>query len=157
MGDIIYNSQMINKTIKINIINVGKNINEILTETLKNELEGKCINEGFVKPGSIKIINYSSGLIHGNNIVFSTNIKLDICNPVEDIKINCRVQDITKAGIRAKLDMDFSPLIIFIARDHHNLKEKFQNVKENEIINVKIVGTRFELNDTYISVIGELT
>ena len=89
--------------------------------------------------------------------MFSTNIKLDICNPVEDIKIKCRVQDITKAGIRAKLDMDFSPLIIFIARDHHNLNEKFQNVKENEIINVKIVGTRFELNDTYISVIGELT
>ena len=44
MDDIIYNSQIINKTIKVNIINVGKNINEILTVSLKNELEGKCIN-----------------------------------------------------------------------------------------------------------------
>lgn len=156
MSNTIYNSQIINKNIKVNILNVGKNISEILTTSLKNELEGKCINEGFVKPGSIKIINYSSGLIHGDNVVFSTNIQLDICNPVEDIEIKCKVQDITKAGIRAKLDMDLSPLVIFIARDHHNLNEKFQNIKENDIINVNIIGTRFELNDTYISVIGEL-
>ena len=41
--------------------------------------------------------NYSSGLIQGDNVVFSTNIKLDICNPVEDIEIKCKVKDITNS------------------------------------------------------------
>lgn len=156
MADKIYNSQIINKNIKVNISKIGKNINEVLTSMLKQELEGKCIDEGFVKPGSIQIINYSSGLIQGSNVVFSTNIKLDICNPVEDIEIKCKVKDITKAGIRATLDMDLSPLVIFIARDHHNFNDAFNNTKEGDIINVTIIGTRFELNDTYISVIAEM-
>ena len=39
MSNTIYNSQIINKNIKVNILNVGKNINEILTTSLKNELK----------------------------------------------------------------------------------------------------------------------
>ena len=156
MADKIYNSQIINKNIKVNISNIGQNIKEVLTSMLKHELEGKCIDEGFVKPGSIEIINYSSGLIQGDNVVFSTNIKLDICNPVEDIEIKWKVKEITKAGIRATLDMDLSPLVVFIARDHHNFNETFTTTKEGDIINVTIIGTRFELNDTYISVIAQM-
>ena len=156
MADKIYNSQIINRNIKINISNIGKNIKELLTIKLKNELEGKCIDEGFVKPNSLDIINYSSGLIQGDGVIFSTNIKLDICNPVEGIKIKCKVQDITKAGIRAKLDMESSPLVIFIARDHNNFNDKFNNTTAGDNIIVTIIGTRFELNDTYISVIAEM-
>ena len=72
MADKIYNSQIINKNIKVNISKIGRNINEVLTAILKHDLEGKCIDEGFVKPDSIKIVNYSSGLILGENVVFST-------------------------------------------------------------------------------------
>jgi len=46
--------------------------------------------------------------------------------------------------------------VIFIARDHHYYVDKFADIKEDEIIQVKIIGTRFELNDKYVSVIAEL-
>ena len=52
--------------------------------------------------------------------------------------------------------MDLSPLVIFIARDHHNFNDAFNNTKEGDIINVTIIGTRFELNDSYISVMAEM-
>ena len=33
---------------------------------------------------------------------------------------------------------------------------EFSNVKENEEINVRVIGQRYELNDKYISIIAEL-
>jgi hypothetical protein len=44
---------------------------------------------------------------------------------------------------------------MFISREHNPDKD-FEQYKENQIIKVKVIGHRFELNDTYISVIGEL-
>ena len=64
------------------------------------------------------------------------------------------VEGMTQAEINENNEP--TPLVIFIARDHHNTNTEFVNIQENEDIEVKIVGKRFELNDTYISVIGEL-
>ena len=49
-----------------------------------------------------------------------------------------------------------SPLVIFIARDHHYKSNAFSNVKENDTIQVKVIGQRYELNDKYVSVIAIL-
>ena len=70
--------------------------------------------------------------------------------------INCVVKDITKAGIRAELPDNDKTLMIFIARDHHYNNQKFSAIKVDEQIKVKVLGQRFELNDTFISIIAEL-
>ncbi len=71
--------------------------------------------------------------------------------------IDCYVKNITKAGIRAELEgYDNSPLVIFIARDHHYSLKEFSSINEGERIRIKVVGQRFELNDEYVSVIAEL-
>ena len=71
--------------------------------------------------------------------------------------INCNVKNITKAGIRAEVDSEGqSPIVIFIARDHHYNNKQFNELKEDEKIEVRVIGQRFELNDTFVSVIGEL-
>ena len=72
------------------------------------------------------------------------------------MEIECIAKNITKAGIRAELDMDKTPAIIFIARDHHYINKMFNEVEEGDHISVKIIGQRFELNDTNISAIAEL-
>jgi len=54
------------------------------------------------------------------------------------------------------MNSKYSPLIIFIARDHHHQSKYFSTRKEGDIINIKIIGQRFELNDKYISVIATL-
>ena len=77
---------------------------------------------------------------------------------MEDMVIkNCIVKNISKGGIRAQLNTKKeSPFIIFIHRDHEYENENFSLVKENDIIKVKVIGTRFELNDPFISVIASL-
>lgn len=80
-----------------------------------------------------------------------------ICRPVEGQIIECIVKNITKAGIRAIYESEEeSPIIIFIARDHHYNNDYFTNIKENDKILVKVIGIRFELGDENISVLSEV-
>ena len=137
---------------------IGKNIRETIQEIITTNFEGKCLVEGYIKKGSTKIITYSSGLIErGTNISFEVVFECEICFPVEGILLSCVAKNITKAGIRAESATETpSPVVIFIARDHHFNNKLFSEIKEEDIFNVKVIGQRFELNDKYISIIAEL-
>ena len=155
--DNIYNEMIINKTISLPMQKVGANLISNINESIENEISGKCIKEGFIKPNSIKIINYSNGVLEDNYINFQVVIECEVCCPVEGQILKCSVKNITKAGIKAEIQNDENnPLVIFVARDHNYLNKNFSNLKENENIDVRVIGQRFELNDTQISVIASL-
>ena len=152
----IYTECLITRKVPINIIYVGNNLKQTIEKEIASKVEGRCIVEGYVKPGSIKIISYSSGLIKADHIIFEVVLECLICSPVEGMHIHCTAKNITKAGIRAETLETPSPVVIFIARDHHYMSSYFADVKENDEIKIKVIGQRFELNDKYISIIGEL-
>ena len=71
--------------------------------------------------------------------------------------IDCVAKNITKAGIRAEsIDDVPSPIIVFIAKDHHYAMPKFSEYKEGDKLTVQVIGQRFELNDKYISIIATI-
>lgn len=151
----LYMKSIICRKVPLPFKSIGNNINQNLQKLLENKYEGKCIKEGFVKPRSIRINTYSSGIIKGTEVMFDVSFECLICRPVEGYTFSCVAKNITKAGIRAELDKE-SPVIVFIARDHQYENKYFASVSEGDIIRVKIIGIRYELNDTYISVIGDL-
>jgi len=154
---LVYSPSVLTRTVKVDMQQVGKNINEILLMKLRTQYEGKCSAEGYIKPNSIEIYEISSGLVSANSVSFDIIFQCQVCLPVEGMEIMCSVLNITKAGIRCEsTEKPNSPLIVFIARDHHYSSDEFANVKESHIIRVKVIGHRFELNDTHISIIGEL-
>ena len=152
----IYGQMLITRKIVLSIVNVGSNIKQTLEKVIAKQVEGRCVVEGFVKPSSSKILTYSSGILKGSNIVFEIVFECLVCSPVEGMHIECVAKNITKAGIRAETAEDPSPVVIFIARDHHLSSEYFTNVQEGDTINVRVIGQRYELNDKYIAVIAEL-
>ena len=152
----IYSKMMITKTIHVPIVNVGEGINDTLKRSISKSIEGKCIVEGYVKSNTTNIISYSSGTIVGDSVSFQVVFECQVCSPVEGMRIKCIAKNITKAGIRAEMDEMPSPVVIFIARDHHNTKPYFSEVNEGDGIEVRVIGQRFELNDKYISIIAEL-
>jgi len=153
----IYTPAIMSKTIMLPFRVYDKNIYTTLLTHIKMKLEGYCLKEGYVKPDSVDIIEYSPGSIVGENVKFQVSLQCMVCHPVEGMVIDCSVKNVTKAGIRAEISKyEKSPLVIFIARDHHYNNVEFNNIKEDDIIQVKIIGMRFELNDTYVSVIAEL-
>ena len=152
----IYTKNIIHNCVYLSISEIGNNLDEIIVEKLKNTYEGKCSKEGFIKPNSIKLITYSSGLIKNGKVSFDIVYECYICKPVEGMIIqNCIVKNVTKAGIRAETKGDMSPVVIFISRDHHYQNSDFSKIKENDNIIIRVIGIRYELNDKYISIIAE--
>jgi len=151
----IYSQMMITRTTPVHISNIGNNIKETLEKVIATEIEGKCIVEGYIKPNTVEIVTFSSGLVKGDYIIFEVVLQCYVCCPVEGMHIKCIAKDINKAGIRAILNETPTPVIIFIARDHNYNVNGFSDVKVNHTIKVRVIGQRFELNDTHISIIAE--
>ena len=154
----IYSRCLITRNIVLPITAIGKNIKEVIEDNIKSNFEGTCLVEGFIKPNSAKIITYSSGIIYrGSSVSFEVIFECEVCFPVEGMLVSCVAKNITKAGIRAESATDVpTPVVVFIAKDHHYNIAHFNDVKEGDKINVRIIGQRFELNDKYVSIIGEL-
>jgi DNA-directed RNA polymerase subunit E'/Rpb7 len=153
---VLYSKSILTRMVKLDMSAVGKNVNEMIHRQLM-QYEGKCSVEGFIKPNSIQINEVSSGLVIGNKVEFVVIFECQVYFPVEGMEIMCIARNITKAGVRCDSNTETpSPFIAFIARDHHYSSDAFANIKEGHTIRVKVIGQRFELNDTYISIIGEL-
>lgn len=152
----IYMLNMITRKVVIPMEKLGNNIKPLLEKVISSQIEGKCIVEGYIKPNTVKVLTYSSGIIQGSNILFEVVFECLICCPVEGMHIDAVAKNITKAGIRAEYDEIPTPVIIFIARDHHYNSSYFAEVKEGDRIKVRVIGQRYELNDKYISIIAEL-
>ena len=154
----IYSRCLITRNIVLPITSIGTNIREIINKKIHDNYEGKCLVEGFIENNSTKIVSHSSGLIQrGTNITFVVVFECNVCFPVEGTLISCIAKNITKAGIRAESSDEIpSPIVVFIARDHHYNSEQFNEIKEGDKFTARVIGQRFELNDKYISIIAEL-
>lgn len=153
----VYIRSILNQKVSLLITEIAENVRQILEQKLVQMNEAKCIREGYIKPGSVNIISYSSGLVNSEWIVFETVFECMVCHPVEGMLIECVVKTITKAGIHAEVvENDIVPVVVFVAKDHNNMNKHFNHVVENQKIVVKVIGTRFELNDPHISVIAQL-
>ena len=134
------------------------NILALLNTTVISCIEGRCISEGFIKPDSVRIIDFKCGKIIGKNVQFNLVIECLICNPVEQTVICCFAKNITQAGIRALSADEHLPVVVYIARDYNsnNPNTYYNSIKEGDAIKVRIIGKRFEINDKNIQIIGDL-
>lgn len=153
----VYGPCQITKIIVLPITAIGKNLLQTLENTISKMVGGKCIVEGYVKPDSVRVITYSSGLIKGDDVKFNVVFNCEVCFPVAGMNFNCVAKNITKAGIRAEsVDEHPSPFILFIARDHYYASDYFNSIEENDKIVATVIAQRFELNDSYVSIIAQL-
>ena len=153
----LYIKNITTKKLSVPIKYVGANIKQVLEEILKKEFEGKCCIDGYVKKGSSKIVTYSCGNIHGNVALFTIVFEYLVCNPPNGMRISCVVNNITNAGIMALANnSDVSPINVFIARDHHYSIPYFSQLKVDDVVMIRVIGQRFELNDSAVFIIAEL-
>jgi DNA-directed RNA polymerase subunit E'/Rpb7 len=153
----VYLQSILTMKVIVPMTHVGKNIKQNLERIISKKTEGKCIAEGFIRPNSVKIIKYSSGVVNNENIEFQTVFECMVCHPVEGMLVECETKTITKAGIHAEVidETGTVPITVFVARDHHFTDRHFAEIKENMKIRVRVIGVRFELNDPNICVIGK--
>jgi|LauGreDrversion4_2_1035121.scaffolds.fasta_scaffold00159_21 hypothetical protein len=153
----------IRRTISIPFYKLGKGV--VIAQLLRTELakivEGRCSIEGYICPDSVAISSYSCGTLAGSSIHFDIIADCLICFPDENTVIKCVAKTITQAGVRAGAkDLErgkVSPIEVFLSRDMHACsRELFSRIEENDILTVKIIGRRFVLHDTHITIIAML-
>ena len=150
-----------NASIRLEPRDLNNKIDDKILKQLKNEMEGKCIKEGFVRDKSVKILKRSLG--HSNtssfdgSIVFHVEYSMDICNPLQGTIMEVQAVNINKMGVLAGVPYEqSSPLNVMLAKQHHIDNEEFEAIKMDDIFKVRVVGSRFEYGDTQISIIAVL-
>ena len=152
----IYTTILLTRKIEVPFRIIGRNVKDTLNHILSKMVEGKCMAEGFIRPNSVKILTYSNGYLHGKNAIFDVVYECEACSLVEGVVFSCVIKNISLAGLRATLNEAKSPVVVFVARDHHYDRADFTRLQEEEEIRVRVIGQRFEIGDDAISVIGEL-
>ena len=155
--DDIYYTQILTEKEQLEPKSVITNINSSLLEKIKEKLEGKCSKLGYVQRGSVKILERTIGRVDSShfsgNIIFDLKIETKICNPTEGDIIKCKVIGKNKMGIMCLKE----PLLICLSKLHHqDILEDYGAIEKDDIINVEVICSRFELYDTEINVIAKL-
>ena len=152
----LYYNQIIDHIEGINPSELTSDIDSILLDKSKKSLGDKCSKYGYIIEDSIKIIHRSIGKIKSSHfdgtVIFNLKLEVKVCNPTEGDIIECQVIGKNKMGILAKK----KPLIIALSQLHHDDTTLFNNINVNQVIQVKVIDTKFSLNDKDIQVIGKI-
>ena len=157
----LFNKNVLQTYIQLTPEEYNESIDDIILEKLKEKVEGKCDNNGFINHDSAVILKRSMGELQQGQFngacVFKVVYSVDICSPVEGMVIKCVVRNINKMGLFCELaGFDPSPLSLILAKQHHLKNEDFEKVKPNDLINVEIIGVKIEYNEDQITCIGIL-
>ena len=150
------------KKVVLHITEIGSNLQMNLHRKLAFMCEGKCIEEGIMRPGSIKVIQYTAGQVHTDRLIFHVTFQCSVCRPIEGLLLNCVVRTITKAGIHADVvdpETKIVPITVFVARDYkpQTLHPQFNTAREGSTITVIVYGVTYEIHDQCISVLAAFT
>ena len=153
--DYLFHKQLIHERILVPYNKIGKDMDSYFQSYVETYIEGKCRNEGFIKNNSSKVIEYSAGLLYSSKVEFLVVFEVYACMPYEDMELKCIVKNINKIGIRCIIQEENNPMNIFINNEHNSTMD-LDSYHESQEIKVKVLGHRFELNDTFISIIAEI-
>jgi len=157
----LYKTILLDEYIYLRPIDLNSKIDDIILAKLKKKVEGKCLKVGYIMPNSVTIQTRSLGMINNASFDGMTTYKIkytcEVCNPVIGQVIKCKVGNIDKSQVICYIDISSnkSPIEIYLFKHHHIGNEEFAALKINDIINVKIGGSKWEYKDTQINSIAQ--
>ena len=109
MAPTYISEQLLTTNLFVNASQVNKNIDTVIKENLKEQLEGLCYEDGYIVKDSVKIINKSMGKIVVNDNVssvsYSIRYKAKIISPSDGDVIESYVANTNKMGIVAYIKL----------------------------------------------------
>ena len=129
--------------------------------------EGKCNANGYVKPGSIRLMDRSKGVAENGkftaNWIFDCKYTCEVLKPVaydpkdpESLKtavLSVTIIDVNKAGAYGALE---EAIRVLLPRDLHAGNPAFEALKKGSVARVRMDKHRFQTNDMYIMAVGTL-
>ena len=167
MAPTYISEQLLTTNLFVNASQVNKNIDTVIKENLKEQLEGLCYEDGYIVKDSVKIINKSMGKIVVNDNVssvsYSIRYKAKIISPSDGDVIESYVANTNKMGIVAYIKLsegdssDESPIVIMVPKEYFDMSiYNFEDINVGQKLNVGVVGTRIKYRSEKIQIIAKL-
>jgi DNA-directed RNA polymerase subunit E'/Rpb7 len=157
--------QLLTTNLFVNASQVNKDIDNVIKDNLKEQLEGLCYEDGYIVKDSVKIINKSMGKIVVNDNVssvsYSIKYKAKIISPSDGDIIETYVSNVNKMGVVAYIKLsdgdssEDSPMIIMIPREY--FEKSIYNVDDINVgqkLNVIVVGSRIKYRSEKVQIIA---
>lgn len=159
--DDIYESKVLEENINLTPKDTNYNIDEIIKKKLADKVEGKCVKEGYIRPGSVEIISRTSGRLINSDFTGTANyvikFRADVCILSDNQIVTCEVHNVDKSSVICYVgDPAISPIEVYLYKQHHIGNIDYANLKLEHIVKIKIVKSRFKFKYTQIRAIGEL-
>ncbi len=142
---------------EMNLVTDAESIKSILETKLRETHEGKCNANGFVRPGSLKLLARSMGAAENGrftgNLIFDCKISCEILYPTAGSVLKARVIKVNRMGAYAIFD---DAIRILMPRDLHIGVDAFDKIQEGNTLHVIIDRSRFQTNDPFIMAVGRM-
>jgi DNA-directed RNA polymerase subunit E'/Rpb7 len=140
-----------------NLNKVGKDasIESALLQKLREKLENKCSEHGFVIPDTLKLISRSMGYFEPGSFtgdaVYYVKAEGKVYYPADGVKVIGEVLRKNKMGLYVTYKKGIK---IQVPRDLHLGNEDFEAVEIGDTVEVELKKSLFQINDPFILVNG---
>ena len=129
----------------------SSSIDSLLEKKAKQLIENKCSEQGFVLPGTVKLLSRSMGYFEAarftGDAVYYVKLEGKVIYPADGVRVVGEVIRKNKMG----LYVDYRKAIrIQVPRDLHIGSEEYEDVEIGNSVEVELKRSKFQINDPYI-------
>ena len=158
--------QLLTSVLILNPNDLNSDIDSIVRIKLKENIEGKSYEDGYIIEDSVRIIQRSMGKIVTNGkkseIKYLIKYKAKVVSPSENDEINIIISSINKLGIIGYIQLnegdtsEESPMLIMVPKEYFNESTRnFNDLTVGQKMDVVTVGIRSKFNSSNIQVIAK--
>ena len=129
----------------------GVTVDTILLKTVRDKLEDRCSEHGFVLPGTVKMLSRSMGGFEAarftGEAVYYVKAEGRVLYPADGLRLTGEVIRKNKMGLYVTYR---NALRIQVLRDLHLGNEEFDKTEVGDLVDVEIKKSFFQINDPYI-------
>ena len=130
-------------------------VESILLKHMRNKIENRCSQHGFVVPRSLTMLSRSMGQLENGrftgNVVFHVQAEGKVYNPANGTRISGTILKKNKMGLYVIYK---DAIRILVPRDLHLGNDDFETLEVNDVIDIEIRKSRFQIRDPFILSVG---
>lgn len=158
----IFIDSILQDKIKVPSKYISKNKNDYILRNLKN-LENKCTKHGYIKEGSIKLVDLSLGLVEHStlqgSVLYTVKYKALVCNPIIKSIIVAKIDNTNQFGLLCSVKSGENSVIdIIVPKNSISVVSEIDldSLKIGDTVSIRLLGKKFHINDKKLSGIGTI-
>jgi hypothetical protein len=129
----------------------NKSIESLLETKAKQLIENKCSEQGFILPGTVKLLSRSMGYFEAarftGDAIYYLKLEGKIIYPADGVRVVGEVIRKNKMGLYVNYR---DAVRIQVPRDLHIGSEEYEEVEVGDSVEVELKRSKFQINDPYI-------